>query len=46
MVKFIEMINVYHIRLGKGQDVESAVKEFSSMLEVEYAEPNYQIRTK
>lgn len=46
VVKFIEMINIYHIRRGKGQDVEDAVKEFSSMPEVEYAEPNYQIRTK
>ncbi|MBE0427186.1 MAG: type II secretion system secretin GspD [Nitrospirae bacterium] len=41
VIKFVENINVYHIRLRKGQPVEDAVKEFSEMPEVQYAEPNY-----
>ena len=44
VIKVIEGIQVYHIRLPKGQDVEEAVNEFSKMPEVQYAEPNYQIR--
>jgi type II secretory pathway component GspD/PulD (secretin) len=44
VIKVIEGIQVYHIRLPKGKDVEEAVNEFSKMPEVQYAEPNYQIR--
>lgn len=46
LIKFLEPIEVYNIRLKEGQSIEDAVKEFSSIPEVEYAEPNYQIRTK
>ncbi|HLA50260.1 MAG TPA: hypothetical protein VJ000_03625, partial [Thermodesulfovibrionia bacterium] len=42
--EFIEGINVYHIILNREQRVEDAVKEFSSMPEVQYAEPNYRIK--
>lgn len=44
VIKFMEGIKVYHIRLQKGQDVEDAVKEFSKIPEVQYAEPNYIIK--
>ncbi|HTR44276.1 MAG TPA: type II secretion system secretin GspD [Thermodesulfovibrionales bacterium] len=41
----IEVIDqVYHVRLPKGKEVEEAVKEFSALPQVEYAEPNYIIR--
>jgi len=46
VVRYIEGIRVYHIRLPKGQAVEDAVKEFSAMPEVQYAEPNYGIKLK
>ncbi|MEK7698047.1 MAG: hypothetical protein AAB310_00570, partial [Nitrospirota bacterium] len=42
--EFIEGTNVCRIKLRPGQEVESAVKEFSSIPEVEYAEPNYKIK--
>lgn len=41
LIKFLEPIEVYQIRLREGQSIEDAVKEFSSIPEVEYAEPNY-----
>lgn len=44
VIKFMESIRVYHIRLQAGQDVVDAVKEFSRMPEVQYAEPNYIIK--
>jgi general secretion pathway protein D len=44
LIKVLEGIQVYHIRLPKGKDIEEAVDEFSKMPEVQYAEPNYQIR--
>jgi general secretion pathway protein D len=41
----IEVIDqVYHIRLPKGKEVEEAVKEFSALPQVEYAEPNYMMK--
>ncbi|MBM4136913.1 MAG: type II secretion system protein GspD [Nitrospira sp.] len=46
VIKFIENIGVYHIKLKKGQDVEDAIKEFTDLPEVEYAEPNYRIKIK
>ncbi|MEW6162289.1 MAG: type II secretion system secretin GspD [Nitrospirota bacterium] len=46
VITFIENIKVYHIKLKKGQDVEDAVKEFSEMLEIQYAEPNYVVKVK
>ncbi|MCI0469594.1 MAG: hypothetical protein L0Y62_05955, partial [Nitrospirae bacterium] len=44
VIKFIESLKVYLIRLKKGRDVGEAVKHFSSMPDVEYAEPNYIVR--
>jgi len=44
IIKYLEGIKVYHLRLRSGQDVEEAVNEFSKMPEVQYAEPNYQIK--
>jgi hypothetical protein len=41
VIKYIEGINVYHIKLRPAQDVEDAVKEFTAMPEVTYAEPNF-----
>ncbi|MGO9613821.1 MAG: type II secretion system secretin GspD [Dissulfurispiraceae bacterium] len=41
VIRFIEGTKVYEIRLKENQDVEDAVKEFSKVPEVEYAEPNY-----
>ena len=42
--EFIEGTNICRIKLKPGQEVENAVKEFSSIPEVEYAEPNYKIK--
>ncbi len=44
VVRFMEQLGVYHIRLKKGQSVEEAVKEFAALPEVLYAEPNYTIK--
>lgn len=46
VVRYVEGIKVFHIRLPKGQAVEDAVKDFSSLPEVQYAEPNYGIKLK
>ncbi len=35
---------LYLIRLGEGQSVENAIKEFQKLKEVEYAEPNYRMK--
>lgn len=44
VIKFFSNINVYHIKLHPKSDVEDAVKEFGSMNEVLYAEPNYRMK--
>jgi type II secretory pathway component GspD/PulD (secretin) len=44
VIKYLEAIKVYHIRLKAGQDVEEAVSDFSSLHEVDYAEPDYKFR--
>jgi general secretion pathway protein D len=44
VIKFMEGIGVYHLRLQQGQETEDAMKEFSAMPEVQYAEPNYKIK--
>ena len=44
VITFIENINAYHIKLRPGQGVEDAIKEFSSIPEIQYAEPNYKIK--
>jgi general secretion pathway protein D len=43
IIKHFESINVYHIRLAPGQNVEDALQEFLSRNEVLYAEPNYKV---
>jgi general secretion pathway protein D len=42
--EYIEDTDTYLIIPRKGQSVEEAIKEFSSMPEVLYAEPNYKIK--
>jgi general secretion pathway protein D len=44
VIKFIEGTNTYHIKLRPQQEVEDAIKEFSSIPDVLYAEPNYKIK--
>jgi len=44
LIRFIEDAEGYHIKLREGQSVMDALREFSSMPEVEYAEPNYKIK--
>lgn len=44
IITFMKNIGIYQIRLTKGQDVEDAVKEFSNIPEVQYAEPNYTLK--
>jgi general secretion pathway protein D len=46
VIRYLEGIKVYHIRLPKGLPVEDAVKDFSALPEVEYAEPNYGLKLK
>jgi general secretion pathway protein D len=43
LIKLMQSIGVYHIRLREGLAVEDAIKEFSSLSEVEYAEPNFRM---
>ncbi len=44
VIKFIEGIKLYHIKLKPEQEVEDAMKEFSSEPDVLYAEPNYKVK--
>ncbi|MEF9425987.1 MAG: hypothetical protein L0956_01990 [Candidatus Mariimomonas ferrooxydans] len=44
VIKFIGGTRLYYIKLKPGQEVEEAVKEFSSLPEVLYAEPNFKIK--
>lgn len=41
VLRHMENINTYHIKLRKGQSVEDAAREFSSLPDVQTAEPNY-----
>jgi len=41
LLKRMDALGVCLLKLRKGQSVEEAVKEFSSLPEVQYAEPNY-----
>jgi general secretion pathway protein D len=43
VIKFMDKLRVYQLRLKAKQSVEDAVDEFSKIPEVEYAEPNYVI---
>lgn len=44
IMEYLEELKIYHIRLEKDVDAEEAAKDFSSIPEVEYAEPNYKLR--
>lgn len=46
VISLSKLQGLYHIRLKKGQDVEDAVKIFSTYKEVEYAEPNFMMKIK
>lgn len=43
IITMMDKLDIYHIRLKKGQSVEDAVKVFTALQEVRYAEPNYEI---
>ncbi|HDZ83655.1 MAG TPA: hypothetical protein ENH45_00410 [Nitrospirae bacterium] len=45
IITYFKEINTYRIKLKTGQEVEDAVKEFTSLPEVLYAEPNYKFKT-
>jgi type II secretory pathway component GspD/PulD (secretin) len=44
IIKYFENINVYHIKLKPGQEVGDAVKNFTSLPEVIYAEPEHKLK--
>ncbi len=44
IIRYFEKNNLYHIKLRPEQEVEDAVREFTSIPEVEYAEPNYKVK--
>jgi general secretion pathway protein D len=46
IIKYTDNIRVYLLRLKEKQSVEDAVREFSDLPEVEYAEPNYIVTIK
>jgi general secretion pathway protein D len=46
VIGFDNKTGVYHLRLSKGQSVEEAVKVFSSLPEIEHAEPNFNFQLK
>ncbi len=46
VMKFMDKLGVYLLKLKERQSVEDAVKEFSDLPEVEYAEPNYIVTIK
>ncbi len=46
VIKFMDKLGVYLLRLKAKQSVEDAVEEFSGIPEVEFAEPNYIVSIK
>ena len=46
LIEFLKDLEIYRLKLKEGQTVENAVKEFSDIPEVQYAEPNYKIKMK
>jgi len=44
IIKYIESIKAYHVKLKAEQTVEDALKEFLSHPDILYAEPNYKIK--
>jgi general secretion pathway protein D len=45
VIKHMNTLHVFHIRLRSGQEMEEAIGEFSSIPEVLYAEPNLMFKT-
>lgn len=43
VIDFFEDTNTYHVRLREGLGVKKAVKKFTKIPEVEFAEPNYRL---
>lgn len=46
VISVVPNMNVYHIRLKEGESVEEGIKDFQSLPEVRYAEPNYILKLK
>jgi cell division septation protein DedD len=46
VIKHFRAIHVYHIELRSGEDVDEAIDIFSTIPEVQYAEPNYKLKIK
>lgn len=46
LIEFLKDLEIYRLKLKEGQTVEDAVKEFSDIPEVQYAEPNYKMKIK
>ncbi len=44
VIKVMKHVRVYLVKLGEGRTVEDAIREFSLIPEVEYAEPNYKMK--
>lgn len=44
IINYFKELNTYRIQLKSGQEVEAAVREFSSLPEVQNAEPNYKFK--
>ncbi len=41
VIRVFKDLRLYHIRITGGRSLEEAIREFSHLPEVEYAEPNY-----
>jgi len=44
IIRYIDSIKVYHIKLKEGKSVEDAIEDFKEIKEIEYSEPNYKVR--
>ena len=44
ILRYMEKLRVYLLKLKKGESVEDAIEEFSALPEVQYAEPNYTLK--
>jgi len=44
IINYNEKMNLFHIRLKEKKTVEEALKEFKSIPEIEYTEPNYRVK--
>lgn len=41
VIQVFENLSVYHLHITSGESTEAVIHKFSSLKEVEYAEPNY-----